>query len=489
MNKRASFNIPNTHSPSTGEPDTQRKAVGTDARSGASDFLEELRRAYVRSKRRRLFLAIGALVSDLAAATIGLFAANLAYLGGISWDQSGSMVAVCLPIYLLFTINSQAHLPEYVTSYWRGLAKALSALFFTAASMLFIAFSLKVGAEFSRGVFLLGVALAGLIIPVGRLAVLRAIASNSSPRLSVTLLIRDGVSSVNIEDAFAVDAKAYDLSPARDTHEAVRRLGELAKCSDRLIVACPPERRVVWADAFRTLDVPSEIIVEEFDQLSPIALSQRDGHVAVSLSNGGLHWDQKILKRSFDLAITIPGVILLAPVFLAIAAAIRLDSRGPVFFRQERIGLGNRSFHIWKFRSMRLDMQDPAGAKLTQRNDDRVTRVGHFLRRTSLDELPQLFNVLSGEMSLVGPRPHAILCRAGESLYWEVDEAYWERHVVKPGITGLAQVTGYRGNTFHEDDLRGRLQADLVYAMDWSLWKDFMLLMRTFLVLGHKNAF
>jgi lipopolysaccharide/colanic/teichoic acid biosynthesis glycosyltransferase len=175
--------------------------------------------------------------------------------------------------------------------------------------------------------------------------------------------------------------------------------------------------------------------------------------------------------------------------FLVIAVAIKLDSRGPVFFRQERIGLGNRSFRIWKFRSMRIEMQDPLAIQHTQRDDARVTRVGNFLRRTSLDELPQLFNVLIGEMSLVGPRPHAAMSKAGGALFWEVEQNYWERHVVKPGITGLAQVNGFRGSTFRADDLRNRLDADLIYVMRWSLWQDLVIIFRTFLILGHKNAF
>jgi exopolysaccharide biosynthesis polyprenyl glycosylphosphotransferase len=491
MNQRMNFKAADRASASSDRIAAPEKAVVSDGPAGSSEspFTEELLQTHVLAKRNRVLLTMGALVSDLVAAALGLLLANIIYLGGVSWDQSGSMVAVCLPIFLLFSVNAQAHWPEFVASYWKGLSKALAALFFTAASMMFIAFSLKVGAEFSRGVFLLGLALAGLIIPIGRSLITRFVARGATPRLGVTLLIRDGSQSVEIDGAISIDALAHDLRPARDTHEAVRRLGELAKYADRLVVACPPKRRASWADVFRILDVQSEIIVEEFDELAPLALSRRDGHLAITLSNGGLHWDQRLLKRSFDLAATIPALILLAPLFLVIAVAIKLDSRGPVFFRQERIGLGNRSFRIWKFRSMRIEMQDPLAIQHTQRDDARVTRVGNFLRRTSLDELPQLFNVLIGEMSLVGPRPHAAMSKAGGALFWEVEQNYWERHVVKPGITGLAQVNGFRGSTFRADDLRNRLDADLIYVMRWSLWQDLVIIFRTFLILGHKNAF
>ena len=138
---------------------------------------------------------------------------------------------------------------------------------------------------------------------------------------------------------------------------------------------------------------------------------------------------------------------------------------------------------------MDVGQQDDKASKLTERNDPRVTRFGAFIRKTSIDELPQIINVLIGDMSLVGPRPHAPLAKAGSLLYWEVDEAYWERHVVKPGITGLAQIRGFRGNTFVEDNLRDRLQADLEYVAEWSLILDAKILVTTLMMPFSRNAF
>src|SRR3546814_15839125 len=132
---------------------------------------------------------------------------------------------------------------------------------------------------------------------------------------------------------------------------------------------------------------------------------------------------------------------------LAVAIAIKLESRGSVFFRQERLGRGNRLFLVYKFRSMRVEKCDENGDRSTARDDDRITRVGQFIRRTSIDELPQLWNVLRGEMSLVGPRPHALGSRAGGALFWDVARRYWYRHATKPGLTGFAQVRGCRGAT------------------------------------------
>jgi len=138
---------------------------------------------------------------------------------------------------------------------------------------------------------------------------------------------------------------------------------------------------------------------------------------------------------------------------------------------------------------MRTEASDHRAATLTRRDDDRVTPVGAFLRRTSIDELPQLLNVLRGDMSIVGPRPHAAAAKAGDSLYWEVDARYWARHCIKPGMTGLAQVRGHRGSTDHHQDLIDRLQSDLEYVSDWSIWRDLRIIVATLGVLVHPKAY
>ena len=138
---------------------------------------------------------------------------------------------------------------------------------------------------------------------------------------------------------------------------------------------------------------------------------------------------------------------------------------------------------------MRLESADGEGRRSTGREDDRVTRVGRVLRATSLDELPQLVNVLKGEMSVVGPRPHALGSQAGDKLFWQVDDRYWQRHTLRPGITGLAQVRGLRGSTETETDLSARLQADLEYLAGWSTWSDVKIIFATFRVLMHERAF
>jgi lipopolysaccharide/colanic/teichoic acid biosynthesis glycosyltransferase len=187
-----------------------------------------------------------------------------------------------------------------------------------------------------------------------------------------------------------------------------------------------------------------------------------------------------VQKRTFDLLFGCLFLVLLAPAMAAIALAIRIDSPGPVLFRQRRLGFNNNVITVFKFRSMRHELSDPLANRLTERNDPRITRLGRMLRRFSLDELPQIFNVLNGTMSLVGPRPHALNAKAANRYYADVVAEYSRRHVVKPGITGWAQVSGWRGETRTEEQIRQRVAHDLHYIENWSIGFDFRILWLTF---------
>jgi lipopolysaccharide/colanic/teichoic acid biosynthesis glycosyltransferase len=180
-------------------------------------------------------------------------------------------------------------------------------------------------------------------------------------------------------------------------------------------------------------------------------------------------------KRSLDIAIAVFLVLLLLPLLLAIAIIVRLDSAGPALFRQRRGGLGGAPFVIYKFRTMRV-VEDGAAIRQASRNDLRCTGVGRVLRRLSLDELPQLFNVLRGEMSLVGPRPHAL---AHDAQFLRDHPLYSYRFMVRPGITGLAQVSGWRGEIQDPADMAHRLERDLEYVRTWSFWGDVRILCAT----------
>jgi len=194
-------------------------------------------------------------------------------------------------------------------------------------------------------------------------------------------------------------------------------------------------------------------------------------------------------RRALDVVVSGVGLVLLLPVLGIIALLVKATSPGPVLFVQKRTGRGNRFFDIYKFRSMRPERGDANGNRSASKDDDRITLIGRFIRRTSIDELPQLFNVLRGEMSIVGPRPHAIGSLAGTKLFWEVDHRYWLRHSLKPGLTGLAQVRGFRGATDTEGDLADRLQADLEYLSGWTIWRDIVIILGTIRVLVHTRAF
>jgi polysaccharide biosynthesis protein PslA len=188
---------------------------------------------------------------------------------------------------------------------------------------------------------------------------------------------------------------------------------------------------------------------------------------------------QGAVKRIFDLAAALALLVILAPILAAAAIAIWVETPGTVLFRQWRFGLGSQPFRVYKFRTMSADRSDPTGAAQTMARDPRVTRVGRVLRRTSIDELPQLLNVVRGEMSLVGPRPHPLHMRVGDTYFFDAVRFYRHRHVARPGITGWAQINGSRGRVDTIEKARRRIDLDLWYVQHWSLLLDLQILTRT----------
>ncbi len=257
--------------------------------------------------------------------------------------------------------------------------------------------------------------------------------------------------------------------------------------ADRVLVALPFHRYGEMPAIYETL---SQLLVEV--SLVPdlhllagmrIRTTELDGLTVLSLrENPHVGW-QRVAKRTLDLVLAGAALVLLAPLMLLLAAAIKLTSPGPVFYRQLRMGLGGRPFWMWKFRSMRVDAEAETGPRWACKDDPRCTPVGRFMRRWSLDELPQLFNVLAGDMSLVGPRPERGVFV--ERFRRQVPN-YAQRHQVKAGITGWAQVHGWRGDT----SLGRRVQYDLYYITHWSLWLDLKILWLTLLRgFRHPNAY
>lgn len=266
------------------------------------------------------------------------------------------------------------------------------------------------------------------------------------------------------------------------------RRGEI----DQVIVALP------WSAEKRLQEVVAELAITPVrirlaPDLATFAFSQRPvvllGDLPVmTLFERPISGFDQIVKRIEDVVVTTLGLIFVLPIFAIVALAIKLDSPGPVFFRQDREGFNNQRFRIWKFRSMRADRCEGDGITQARKDDDRITRVGRFLRRTSIDELPQLFNVLTGEMSLVGPRPHAPSTKAGDRVFSDVVSHYAARHKVKPGMTGWAQVHGWRGETDTEEKLLKRLEHDLYYIENWSVLLDLYILARTVVTLAFQKT-
>ncbi len=200
-------------------------------------------------------------------------------------------------------------------------------------------------------------------------------------------------------------------------------------------------------------------------------------------------WDS-VAKRAFDIFFTIVALCLLWPIMVATAIAVKATSEGPVFFMQKRHGFNNEVINVFKFRSMYTNMSDPTAKAAVTKGDPRVTRVGRFIRKTSIDELPQLFNVLKGELSLVGPRPHAVLAQARERAFADIVDGYFARHRVKPGVTGWAQINGWRGEVDSDEKIKFRTAYDLYYIENWSLWFDLKILFLTPVrLLNTENAY
>jgi putative colanic acid biosynthesis UDP-glucose lipid carrier transferase len=182
-----------------------------------------------------------------------------------------------------------------------------------------------------------------------------------------------------------------------------------------------------------------------------------------------------LVKRLSDIVLSIVILILISPLLLIVAVAVKLSSPGPVIFRQRRYGLDGKQILVYKFRSMTVT-EDGSSVQQATKNDNRITPLGAILRKTSIDELPQFINVLQGRMSIVGPRPHAV---AHNEMYRKLIKGYMVRHKVKPGITGWAQVNGYRGETDTLDKMEGRIEYDLDYLRNWSLWLDLYIIAKT----------
>ncbi len=437
----------------------------------------------------RMRMVLGLLALDIACIVLSFGLAAVLrdrFMGESNWSF---FLLVMVPIYVVVAINAHGYSASNVQDPFRAIGKGLQAFLLALCAAIIAAFALKASDTFPRLVVSIGSLFAITTLSIGRYVFSRRLEHIIGGSPFSVVLLRDGDAAVPDVPFSIVMPTDGAFDP--ESHDPVMydRLATSLAHADRVIVACNPERRVAWAHALKGANIQGEIFVPELNTLAPLGIANYGNTPTLIIANGPLGLVDRTLKRAFDITLAGTALIVLLPLFVVVALLIKRDTPGPILFTQIRIGRSNQMFRIKKFRSMRVDGSDGAGHRSTERDDDRITRVGRFIRRTSIDELPQILNVLTGDMSIVGPRPHALGSRAADKLFWEVDHRYWHRHAAKPGLTGLAQVRGYRGATLVEADLENRLQADLEYLENWSIWRDLMIIVLTFRVLLHRNAY
>ncbi len=386
----------------------------------------------------------------------------------------------------------------------RGIVVAWGAVLLFVTSVFFL---LKIGAYYSRGstISFSFVSLALILASHARIGfnLRRTLADGTltGPRVIVIgdpeeLAAKHAVHLMRIYGAQEVDR--FELSPSTDQTCMAQDVAiidsaiEAAKTrqAEQVLLALrwvDAERRNFICERLRALPLPVFLLPDRFVSLI-ISRASWDPSVQIpiEIQRAPLSRQDLMVKRIFDLVLASLALMMLSPLLLITSLAIKLDSPGPVIFRQRRRGFNGREFAIYKFRTMRV-LEDGPTIRQAQRDDDRVTSLGRLLRASSIDELPQLFNVLAGEMSLVGPRPHAV---AHDDEYSSSIDSYALRHHVKPGITGWAQIHGFRGPTSDVELMKQRVQLDLWYINNWSVLLDLQIMASTCLeVLRPRNAY
>ena len=439
--------------------------------------------------RLRMYLMM--LLGDIIAISAGFLLASNLHIFHEDNGQGLDQMALLVPLFVPIALLMRAYSPAIMHERWTSIGRATNAFAMSTAVIMLVAFFLKASEGWSRSTFVAGVLLSGLFIAVLRYLFVRHSSALVGGEPYEVVVVYDGVPAPAVSSASCtiIVESGEVFNPSRLSPATYDRFAEVIQYADRVVVQCPPERRQIWALTLKGANVQGEVIAPEMTELSPIGVARQDGTPTLIVSRGPLGLKDRIIKRLFDIAVAGSVLFLLAPLLVIVALVIYLQDRGPVFFVQTRVGRSNRLFHILKFRSMYVGRSDAVGSRSASRDDDRITPFGRFIRATSIDEMPQLINVLKGDMSIVGPRPHALGSTAENLLFWHIDERYWHRHAIKPGLTGLAQVRGYRGATHRKSDLVNRLQSDLEYLDNWTIWRDVLILIRTFGVVLHKNAY
>lgn len=401
-----------------------------------------------------------------------------------------------------------AYRPQTLADPWKQVGETTATWLFVSFVLLAAAFSLKISETYSRGAILTFFAAGWFAVVVWHFIIARfivkALATGAFAEQKTILIVEEGqlagsgvideLKRCGYTPAGIFEFAPRSVSPTRASPQFLKSMREITELSRQEPIGCV-FLLMSWGDwrsvehligLLRVLSAPVYLLPDE-----NVAhfLSSRIVNVGttrtIELRRSPLTTTEQASKRVLDLLLASAGLVILAPLIVMVAALIKVDSQGPAFFVQTRIGFNGRQFRIYKFRTMFVAEDGPVIHQAT-RNDPRNTPIGRLLRRTNIDELPQLWNVIVGDMSLVGPRPHA---SAHNTKYEEIIGNYAFRHHVKPGLTGWAQVNGLRGETQTVELMTRRVEFDLWYIDNWSFWLDFRILLRTFILGLQPNAY
>jgi Undecaprenyl-phosphate glucose phosphotransferase len=462
----------------------------------------------------RSLLAVAACLAEVGAILASSILVGIAYHLAFydDWGPIGSFTEAGLVIGVLFAVpnaSRSAYSIESLLSFGKDLQRTFTLWNIAFLSALGIGFLVKASAEFSRGAALLFYVAGFGSIVLARLAlksVAQEIADRGVAALRQVFLvgreadieafhnrcedIRSGLRIIGaslLRDEGAGDRSRREEELSEDIRLAVS-VARFKRPEDVFIMLPWSDKGTIerCVDAFLTLPASIHLDPEKIlSRFEDLRVSRLGPVMGLNLAREPLSMLEVLVKRSFDLAASALALFLFAPLFVFVGILIKLDSPGPVFFVQRRYGFNQEPFRIFKFRSMTVSASKDEFQQATK-NDVRVTAVGRLLRRWNIDELPQLLNVFLGEMSLVGPRPHAL---AHDRAFEERVALYARRHNVRPGITGWAQVNGLRGETSTDEIMRERVEHDLYYIDNWSFWFDLrIILMTLFSGKAYRNA-
>jgi Undecaprenyl-phosphate glucose phosphotransferase len=450
----------------------------------------------------RALVVFGCITADFLVVGLSVHAGDFIYHSYVLQDGQGNphvfvFAWLAAILFVAFESLSGAYAIRAYIVPMAGPRTALLSWIMVSFVVAWVGILTKTTGAFSRGAlttsFAVG-AVAIVLVRIGTAKVLRAGLGKGAIAVQKAHLICVGAQApaelIGEAQKYGVDITGISvLAPERLNGQAFgRRCKELAGqlCDsfqrepfDEIYLFLPWEKRRPLrelATALGRLPLPVFLFADaEMERLLQTPGLLFGSFKGFEVQRAPLTWAERVLKRSLDVSVALIGIILLAPLLIAVALAIRATSGSPVIFRQERQGFCGKRFRIYKFRTMRVCEDGPTIAQVTA-HDPRVTPLGSILRRKSIDELPQLFNVLKGDMSIVGPRPHAV---AHDEHYSSLISFYARRHIVKPGLTGCAQINGYRGETKELNAMTTRVAIDLWYINNWSIWLDIQIICRT----------